>query len=75
MSLDGTVGGFNEGSGKSNGKGKHSGQGQPIEKKRVMVKVSSYKPDACHYRSSDKGVIRSSVNSRADSIAQQSYFS
>ena len=39
MSLDGTVGGFNEGSGKSNGKGKHSGQGQPIEKKRAMVKV------------------------------------
>ena len=39
MGLDGTVSGFNEGSGKSNGKGKHSGQGQPIEKKRVMVKV------------------------------------
>jgi hypothetical protein len=39
MGLDGTVSGFNEGSGKSNGKGKHSGQGRPIEKKRVMVKV------------------------------------
>jgi hypothetical protein len=39
MGLDGTVSGFNEGSGKSNRKGKHSGQGQPIEKKRVMVKV------------------------------------
>ena len=39
MGRDGTVSGFNEGSGKSNGKGKHSGQGRPIEKKRVMVKV------------------------------------
>ena len=36
MGLDGTVSGFNEGSGKSNGKRKDSGQGRTIEKKREL---------------------------------------
>lgn len=36
MGLEGTVGGFNNGSGKSNGKRRDSGQGRTIEKKREL---------------------------------------